>query len=403
MLNGKKVIIGITGSIAAYKTISLIRLFIKNGAEVKVVTTKNALQFVTKITLESVSKNRIYSELFSSDNDYTTEHISLTDWGDIFIVAPASANIIGKLASGIADDALSTSLLAFDKKVYLAPAMNCKMWEHFTVKKNCTYLAQNDISFIEPSEGYLACGYEGKGRMAEPEEIFDFVLKDFSKSLPFKNINVLITAGPTFESIDPVRYIGNHSSGLMGYSLAEAFAEKGATVTLVSGPTHLKAKHNKIKTIPVVSADDMNEVCLREFPKSAITVMSAAVADYKPQKFSSIKIKKENKGEITLPLIQTPDILLNLSKIKKKKQIIVGFALESTNEINFAKEKMKMKKLDFIVLNSLNDKGAGFKTTTNKISIIDSEGITNFKLKSKKEVAEDIVTRILSLIKKNKQ
>jgi len=400
-LNGKKIIIGITGGIAAYKTISLIRLFIKNGAEVKVVTTKNALQFVTKITLESISKNKIYSELFSSENDYATEHISITDWGDVFIVAPASANIIGKFANGIADDALSTAFLAFDKKVYLAPTMNCKMWEHFSVKKNCAYLNQNNINIIEPAEGFLACGYEGKGRMAEPEEIFNYVINDFSKSQILTNLKVLITAGPTFESIDPIRYIGNHSSGLMGYSLAEAFAEKGADVTLVSGPTHLKAKHNKIKTISVVSAEEMNEACIKEFPNTDITVMSAAIADYKPLKCSSDKIKKENSENITLQLIPTPDILLNLSKMKTKNQLLVGFALETNNEIAFAQEKMRRKKLDFIVLNSLNDEGAGFKTHTNKISIIDNEGITNFELKTKKEVAEDIITKILSLIKRN--
>ena len=403
MLNGKKIIIGITGGIAAYKTISLIRLFNKNGAEVKVVTAHNALQFVTKVSLESISKNKVYSDLFSSDNDFTTEHIALTDWGDVFIVAPATANIIGKFANAIADDAISTTLLAFDKKVYLAPAMNCKMWEHFSVKKNCDYLIQNNIAIIEPTDGFLACGYEGKGRMAEPEEIFNFVLNDsFSNSQVLKNVNVLITAGPTHESIDPVRFIGNHSSGLMGYSLAEAFACKGANVTLISGPTHLKAKHNNIKTIHVVSADEMNEACTKEFPKNSIAVMSAAVADYKPAKESSTKIKKGNAENITLQLTSTPDILLNLSKMKKKNQILAGFALETNNEIANAQEKLKKKKLDFIVLNSLNDKGAGFKTSTNKVSIIDSEGVITFELKSKKEVAEDIINKILSILKDNK-
>ncbi len=401
MLTGRKIIIGITGGIAAYKTISLIRHFIKSGAEVKVITTQNALQFVTKTSLESISKNKVYSELFSTDNDYSTEHIAITDWGDLFIVAPATANIIGKLANGIADDALSTSLLAFNKKVYLAPAMNSKMWDHFAVKKNCAYLAQNNINFVEPAEGFLACGYEGKGRMAEPDEIFNYILKDLSTAQVFSKTKVLITAGPTFEAIDPVRYIGNHSSGLMGFSLAEAFAEKGADVTLVAGPTNLKASHKNIKTISVISANDMNEACIKEFPGAHVTVMSAAVADYKPEKSSSVKIKKENTDSLTLKLIPTPDILSNLSKMKKKNQILVGFALETNNEIDFARDKMKRKKLDFIVLNSLKDEGAGFRSDTNKISIIDTTGITNFELKTKKEVAEDIITKVLSLIKRN--
>jgi len=274
------------------------------------------------------------------------------------------------------------------------------MWNHFSVQKSCNYLIKNNIAIIEPAAGFLACGYEGKGRMAEPEEIFDFVVNDyFSKSHALKNVNVLITAGPTFESIDPVRFIGNHSSGLMGYCLAEAFAKKGANVTLISGPTHLKAQHSKIKTIDVVSADEMNEACIKAFPKNDIAIMSAAVADYKPATISPEKIKKGKSENISLQLTATPDILLNLSKIKKKNQILAGFALETNNEVANAQEKLKKKKLDFIVLNSLKDKGAGFKTATNKISIIDSEGIVHFNLKSKKEAAEDIVTKILSIRK----
>jgi len=399
MLNGKKILVGISGGIAAYKTINLIRLFIKNGAEVKVVCTPNALKFVTRLTLESVSHNKVYDELFSEHNEYKTEHISLTDWADIFIVAPATANILGKFSHGIADEPLSTSLLAFDKKIYMAPSMNIKMWQNIIVQKNLKSLLQNDIQIIEPGVGFLACGYEGKGRMAEPEEIFNRILNDFQSANELKNINVLVTAGPTHEAIDPVRFLGNHSTGLMGYCLAEAFAEKGAQVTLISGPTHLILSNKSINLIHVRNADEMNDACLKVFPKCRIALMAAAVADYKPYNPQKEKIKKQD-GYLEIKLVPTPDILFNLGKIKKKNQLLVGFALETSNEVLNATQKMKQKNLDFIILNSLRDEGAGFGTATNKIKIIDKKGITDFDLKPKKEVAEDIVKKTIELIKK---
>jgi len=394
MLKGKKIIIGISGGIAAYKTIGLIRLFKKHHAEVRTVLTPNALHFVTRTTLESVTQHKVYAEMFSENNDYTTEHVSLTDWGDVFIVAPATANIIGKYAAGIADCALSTSLLAFDRKVYLAPAMNCKMWAHPTVQKNCEALRQSGAGIIEPESGFLACGYEGKGRMAEPEAIFDYVLNDFfSNDLLFKDKRVLVTAGPTHEAIDPVRFIGNHSTGLMGYSIAEAFAGKGAKVTLVSGPTSLAARHPGITTLSVVSADDMYKACIKEYAQNDIIIMAAAVADYRPIHKASSKIKKDNNALLSLQLEPTPDILSALGKLKKKGQILVGFALETDNELAHATEKLKRKNLDFIVMNSLRDKGAGFGTSTNKVTIVDKKGVVKYDLKSKSEVASDIVAK----------
>lgn len=394
MLSGKKIILGISGGIAAYKSINLIRLFIKSGAEVKVVTTASALHFVTKISLESVSKNKVYTDVFDESNDYTTAHISLTDWGDIFVVAPATANIIGKFANGIADDALSTSLLAFNKDVYIAPAMNCKMWEHFSVQKNCCYLKANGVHFIEPEKGFLACGYEGKGRMAEPEAIHSILAQSFTSN-NFSGKKVLVTAGPTYEAIDPVRFIGNHSSGLMGYSIAEAFAQRGATVYLVSGPTGLRVSHNNIEKIDIVSADEMQQACIKLFPQADITVMAAAVADYKPTEYNKKKIKKEKTNLSTLSLSRTPDILAQLGAMKSSQQILVGFALETDNETDNAKQKCVEKNLDFIVLNSLKDKGAGFGTKTNKIAIVDTSGtVETYALKHKKEVAADIVLQI---------
>jgi len=401
MLKGLKIIVGISGGIAAYKTISLIRLFIKNNAQVKVVTTQNALNFVTLTTLESISKNKVYTSVFAPDNDYTTEHIALTDWGDIFIVAPATANIIGKYACGIADDALSTSLMAFDKKVYIAPAMNCKMWNSFQLQNNIDVIKRhNNVGIIEPENGFLACGYEGKGRMAEPQAIYDYAVKDhFNIDKPLINYKVLVTAGPTYEAIDPVRFIGNHSSGLMGYCLAEAFACLGAKVTLVSGPTQLHAKHPNINTVKVVSASEMNSACLTAFPKTHITIMAAAVADYMPKIIKTEKIKKTKDSSFSLEMVPTPDILQNLGKIKTQNQILAGFALETNNEIPNAKEKLKKKNLDFIVLNSLNDEGAGFGTLTNKITIIDFNGIVVFNTKRKEDVALDIASKVLNILK----
>jgi phosphopantothenoylcysteine decarboxylase/phosphopantothenate--cysteine ligase len=399
MLKGKHVILGISGGIAAYKSAVLIRLLVKAGAEVKVVASKHALEFITKVTIETLSQNKLYYDLFSNDNDYTTEHVSLTDWGDVFIVAPATANIIGKLACGIADDALSSSLLAFNKRVFLAPSMNTKMYTHFAVQKNIQYLKSNNISFIDPAEGYLACGYEGKGRMEEPENIIAFIEKELKKKAPLAGKKALVSAGPTHEAIDPVRFIGNNSSGLMGFAIAEVLADNGAEVTLIAGPTKLKTSNSFIKRIDVVSAEEMAKACLKNFSGSDITVMAAAVADYTPIKKESNKIKKQDSS-FEIKLKPTSDILSSLGKKKSKGQILVGFALETDNEIENAKKKCHTKNLDFIVLNSLKDKGAGFVHATNKITIVDKNNkITTFGLKDKTKVAEDITEKIISLYK----
>lgn len=400
MLKGKHILLGISGGIAAYKSVFLIRLLKKQGADVKIVVSKNALNFVTPLTLETLSGNKIYADVFKNNEEYSTEHISLTDWADMFIVAPATANIIGKFANGIADDALSTSLLAFNKNVFIAPAMNCKMYENFAVRKNLAYLSQQGIFIIEPNEGVLACGYEGKGRMEEPEKIIEFILKILKKKLSLKGKTALVSAGGTQEAIDAVRYIGNHSSGLMGFSIAQELADRGAEVILVTAPTNLFTKHPQIKIIHVISANEMHKACIDSFEKADITVMSAAVADFTPENPQKQKIKKNNSDKLVITLKPTVDILAELGKIKKKHQILVGFALETDNEIKNASQKLKNKNLDFIVLNSLIDAGAGFKTNTNKITIIDKKNqITPFTIKPKTEVASDIVDKIEQLIK----
>lgn len=392
ILEGKKIILGISGGIAAYKAAFLIRLFRKAGAHVRIVTTPNALEFITRVTLESLSGNKVYDQVFGAQNDYTTEHVALTDWGDVLVVAPATANIIGKFANGIADDALSTTLLAFNKQVFVAPAMNCKMYEHFAVQQNIGTLKSHGVHIIEPAEGYLACGYEGRGRMEEPEEIFGIVRDYFNvreKSLHGKQ--VLVSAGPTHEAIDPVRYIGNHSSGQMGYALAGELAARGASVILVSGPCDLKAPLG-IKMVKVRTAREMHEACMEHYTDSDAVIMAAAVADFTPGKPHGKKIKKEQKNtSLTVKLIPTKDILLAMGQ-KKKSQILVGFALETDNEEANAMNKLQSKNLDMIVLNSLNDPGAGFSHNTNKITIIDNKKrISRYPLKSKKEAAADII------------
>ncbi len=392
MFKKKKIILGISGGIAAYKSALLVRLLKKAEAEVRIVGTTNAFEFISRVTLESLSENKVYDRVFGEQNDYTTEHVSLTDWGDIFVVAPATANIIGKLAGGIADDALSTSLLAFNKQLIMAPAMNCKMWEHFAVQKNISYLKKNGVHIIEPAEGFLACGYEGRGRMEEPEVIFRVVegfLKPANDSL--RGRDILITAGPTHESIDPVRFIGNKSSGKMGYAIAEELARRGAWVNLVSGPVNINLKHPNIKIVNVTTAEQMYHESMRLFPGCNAAIMAAAVSDFRPKQTSRQKIKKtETKGHLTISLIPTQDILAAMGA-EKKQQVLVGFALETDNAEANAIKKIHDKNLDFIVLNSLTDEGAGFAHDTNKITIINNkQEIVRYNLKAKKEVAADI-------------
>jgi len=394
MWKGKHVLLGISGGIAAYKTPELIRLFVKAGANVRVVVTKNALEFVTPLTLETLSKNNVYLDVFGPVNDYSTEHISLSDWADFLLVAPATADILGKFANGIADDALSTTYLAFNKPVFIAPAMNCRMYAHPAVQNNLNVLLSRGVTCIGPAEGELACGVTGKGRMEDPMKIFNEVSKTLSGQAPWSGKKVLITAGPTYEKIDPVRFIGNYSSGKMGFALAEAAAKRGATVQLVTGPVSLTTQHPNIERIDVESAQQMYDVCVRLFPQTDIGILCAAVADFSPQTASDTKTKR-GEDDLTLLLKPTKDIAATLGNSKRADQVLIGFALETDDELNNAQGKLERKNFDFIVLNSLKDKEAGFRYDTNKIRILNKDGYQfDFPLKSKQEVAEDILDTI---------
>ena len=390
----KKILIGICGGIAAYKTLSLIRLFVKNGHEVKVIATQNALEFVTPLTIETLSNNALYVDMFPPSAQWDIQHISHAQWADGIVVAPATANMIGKFANGIADDALSTTLLASKKPVFVAPAMNCEMYSHAAVQKNIDTLKSRGVYIIEPKEGFLACHAQGKGRMEEPETIFEVVSHFFNQEIMPKK-RALVTAGPTYEPIDAVRFIGNRSSGLMGFCLAEALAAKGFEVDLITGPTFLTTSNKNIHRVDVNTAEEMLHACQTHYKQADIIIMSAAVADYTPEEKMEHKIKKEN-SLLSLKLKPTVDILKMLASQKAKRQIVVGFALETDNELEHAKQKLHAKNLDFIVLNSLNDKGAGFNTPTNKVTLMDkNENITELPLDSKKAIADKIVEMVL--------
>lgn len=392
------VVIAISGGIAAYKIPFLIRLFRKAGHKVKVVVTKNALNFVTEATLQTLSDNLVYSDMFAGNKDMT-EHISIADWADYYIVAPATANIIGKYANAIADDCISTTLLAFDKDVFLAPAMNTKMYANKGVQNNLQILASRGVNIISPNCGELACGANGDGRMAEPEDIFAFVNNHIAKSKILAGKTICVTAGPTYEQIDPVRFIGNNSSGKMGFAIAESLAAKGALVKLIAGPTHLNTKNCNIERIDVKSAEQMYNATVKEFEQADVAILSAAVADYTPKNVFSQKVKKAD-NVLNIELQPTKDILAQLGRMKTDKQTLVGFALETNDEENNAKQKLSKKNLDFIVLNSLNDKNACFGFDTNKVTIIDSNGnMTKTDLKSKSEIAEDVVSKLIDTIK----
>ncbi len=399
-LQGKRIIVGVSGGIAAYKTPLLVRLLVKAGAEVMCAVTEHALQFVTELTLETVSGNRVYSQLFDRSNPHSTEHISLKDWGDAMVVAPATANIIGKMASGIGDDALSTLLLSFRKPLFICPAMNTQMLESPALQRNLDYLRANGATVIESTSGELACGTTGNGRMEEPERIVEQMIASLTGSSE-KSLKILITAGPTYEKIDSVRFIGNFSTGKMGFALAEEFARRGCKVFLVAGPTHLEVHHPNIERIDVVSAREMYEAATSRFPSCNAAILSAAVADFRPEHEADHKIKKQSdKDDMTLHLVQNPDILATLGSMKSADQMLVGFALETDNELENAKKKLEKKNLDFIVLNSLHDKGAGFGYDTNKVTIIDRSGnIDAGTLKSKQAVASDIADKLLKSCK----
>jgi len=390
-----RIVVGITGGIAAYKAPELVRLLKKQGHEVRCAATDHALEFVTRVTLETVSGNALYSDLFASGR---TEHISLKDWGEMLIVAPATANIIGKVASGIADDALSTLLLAFSgKPVIMAPAMNCEMWAHPAVQRNIETLKGWGIRMVGPEEGELACGVNGVGRMAEPEAIVEAVCVAIV-SQRLQGQRWLVTAGPTYERIDSVRFIGNYSSGKMGFALAEALAKEGAEVELVTGPTHLNVStYQRINLHRVESAREMYAAATEVFPHCNGAILSAAVADYRPAECADHKLKKNGSEDMHLELVQNPDILATLGGMKTAAQTLVGFALETDNEEANAQRKLEKKNLDYIVLNSLRDKGAGFGVDTNKVTIIGRDGShKESPLMSKQEVAHLIINTVTS-------
>ena len=388
---GKHIVIGISGGIAAYKTLTLIRLFKKSDYEVRVTATRNALQFVTPLTIETLSENRLYSDMFDTQRTLEVEHISMAEWADALVVAPATANIIAKFAHGIADDALSTLFLAVKKPVFIAPAMNCNMLENPAVQQNIATLRERGYHILSPNDGFLACGTSGSGRMQEPEEIFDTVDECLSEDESLQGKKVLITAGPTYEPIDPVRFIGNHSSGLMGFCLAEAAARKGAEVALVTGPSSCTARHRNITRYDVKTAEEMYQQCMQLVDNQDIIIMSAAVADYTPAHVAPEKIKKDF-AQLSIELVKTKDILASVGKIKRDNQLLIGFALETENETENAKKKLHNKNADLIVLNSLRTEGAGFRTATNKVTIFGKDG-REFasELKSKQEIATEIL------------
>ncbi|MBL4593053.1 MAG: bifunctional phosphopantothenoylcysteine decarboxylase/phosphopantothenate--cysteine ligase CoaBC [Flavobacteriales bacterium] len=398
MFSGKNILLGITGGIAAYKTANLVRLFKKSGANVKVVMTPDAKEFVTPLTLSTLSENPVHSQFSDEKTGEWDSHVELGLWADLFIIAPATANTIGKMANGLCDNLLLATYLSAKCPVFVAPAMDLDMYEHATTKSNLTILASNGNKIIDAKVGELASGLVGKGRMEEPEAIFNHINNYLKEGLTLKGKNVLITAGPTFEQIDPVRFIGNNSSGKMGYELAEAANRLGASVVLISGPTKLIATKS-IHKIDVISAKEMYDAVHENQKTADIIIMSAAVADYTPKEPQKNKIKKDSDN-LQISLKSTKDILASLGEIKTDNQILVGFALETNNEEVNAKDKLVRKKLDFIVLNSLNDKGAGFGFETNKITIIDKNNkVDKYELKSKSEVATDIFNKIISLLK----
>jgi len=397
MLQGKKIILGITGGIAAYKSATIVRLLVKQGAEVKVVMSASAKEFITPLTLAALSKNTVLTDFFDPTNGQWNSHVELGLWADAYLIAPATANSLAKLASGIADNLLLTTYLSAKCPVFLAPAMDLDMFAHAATQRNLQILRSYGNLIIEPSFGELASGLEGKGRMEEPESIVQYLADYFTpKQLAGKKI--LITAGPTYEKIDPVRFIGNYSSGKMGFALAEACAAHGAEVCLIAGPVQLALQHKNIQLIKVTSAQEMYETVLIKFPEMDGAILTAAVADFTPVETVEEKIKRKS-DRLTIELKPTPDIAAALGKTKTEKQFLIGFALETGNEIENAQLKLKNKNLDFIVLNSLRDEKAGFGYDTNKITILHSTGeIVSFDLKPKKDVAEDIINELVKIL-----
>lgn len=397
MLKGKKIIIGITGSIAAYKAASLIRLMIKSGAEVQAIMTPCAKEFITPLTISTLTNKPVLSEFFVERSGEWNSHVELGLWADLFLIAPASANSMAKMAHGICDNLLLTTYLSVRCPVMIAPAMDMDMFMHQATQKNIEILKSQGCSIVEPSIGELASGLNGKGRMEEPENILKNIEFFFSREENTQKKKVLVTAGPTYEPIDPVRFIGNHSSGKMGFAIAEELANQGFEVFLISGPVQLATPKN-VQRFDVLTADEMYDLTVEKFKSCDAAIMCAAVADYKPSHQAENKIKRTTDS-MTIELVPNKDIAKRLGEIKTSKQRLVGFALETENEKNNALNKIRKKNLDFIVLNSLNDKGAGFKHDTNKICIINSNGeITNYELKQKREVAKDIIKKLVQIL-----
>ena len=398
MLENKKIVLGVCGSIAAYKSALLVRLLIKAGADVQVVMTKDATSFITPLTLATLSKKTALVDYFVPESGEWNNHVALGLWADAIIIAPATANTMAKMANGLCDNLLLATYLSAKCPVYFAPAMDVDMWKHPATTQNISKLQSYGNILINPGTGELASGLHGEGRMAEPEEIIEFISAQLKKKLPLSGKNILVTAGPTYEAIDPVRFIGNHSSGKMGFAIADEFALMGANVTLVTGPTAQTSKQT-VKRIDVTTAAEMLEACEQAYPTAHACIMSAAVADYTPADPSSKKIKKQSDN-LNIELKSTVDVLKTLGEQKRDGQILVGFALETNDEEQNAILKVKKKNLDFIVLNSLNDAGAGFKGDTNKITIIDHNlNKTIFDLKTKDEVARDICQKVAELLK----
>jgi len=394
-LKGKNILLGITGGIAAYKAAILVRLLVKEGAQVKVVMTKLAKEFITPLTLATLSKNPILVDFFDPENGQWNSHVDLGSWSDLYVIAPATANTMGKMANAIADNLLVTTYLSAKCPVMVAPAMDLDMFQHPANLKNIETLKSYGNIIVDAESGELASGLVGKGRMAEPEVITERVIEFFTQKKKLKSKKILVTAGPTYEPIDPVRFIGNYSSGKMGYAIAEELASQGAEVVLVSGPTNLQISNSRIKKNEIQTAKEMFDVCISEFESCDAAIMSAAVADFKPSEHFDKKVKRGN-GDLKINLEPNKDIAAELGKIKTESQVLVGFALETDNEVENAKKKINNKNLNFIVLNSLKDQGAGFGYDTNKISIIDNKGEKlNFNLKSKAEVAVDVVNELI--------
>ena len=397
VLNGKKILLGISGGIAAYKTASLVRLFIKAGAHVQVIMTPASKDFITPLTLSTLSKNPVFSSFYNQDdeNEKWNNHVELALWADLMVIAPATANTLSKMANGTCDNLLIAAYLSAKCPVYYAPAMDLDMYKHPSTIANFFSLTQFRDTIIPAESGELASGLSGEGRMAEPEHIVAFIEADLESRLPLKGKKILITAGPTYEAIDPVRFIGNHSSGKMGFDIATSAANLGASVILVAGPTHCKVNNALIKVISVVSAQEMYDACHLYYADADVAIAAAAVADYKPKNVASQKIKK-SADDFTIELEKTKDILASLGEIKKN-QFLIGFALETENEIENAKLKIQKKNLDLIVLNSLQDSGAGFGKATNKVTFIDKIfNIEPMDLKSKEAVADDILNKVVA-------